>query len=82
MMLPTPGASATSMSDLRKSMRDSVSNDRIAPTCSPITKAAPITAAKICATSRVRLGPMVLNSAMVSATASAAAVKPTAATTP
>ena len=39
-------------------MRDSVPYDRIAATCSPMTNAAPITAATICATSRVRFGPM------------------------
>ena len=47
-----------------------------------MTKAAPITAATIWATSRVRLGPMVRNSAVVSPTASAAAAAPMAATAP
>jgi len=41
-----------------------------------------ITAATLCATSRVRFGPMVRNSATVSATANAAAVAPSAITTP
>ena len=41
-----------------------------------MTKAAPITAATICATSRVRFGPMVLNRAIVSATATAPAARP------
>ena len=50
--------------------------------CNPMTKAAPITAATICATSRVRFGPMMRNSATVSATASAAAISAHAATTP
>ena len=43
---------------------------------------AAITAATICATRRVRFGPIRRNSATVSATASAAAVAPIATTTP
>ena len=45
-------------------------------------EAAPITAATICATSRVRLAPIIRNSAMVSASAAAVATAPMAATTP
>ena len=43
---------------------------------------APTMAATICAASRVRFGPMLRNSATVSATDSAAATAPTAITTP
>ena len=46
-----------------------------------MTQAAPMTAAITCATSRVRFGPSVMNSAMVSATANAMAVRLTASTT-
>ena len=63
-------------------MRDIVPYDRIAPTCRPITNAAPITAATICAMRRVRFGPMLRNKATVSATANAVAAAPIAATTP
>jgi hypothetical protein len=45
-------------------------------------EAAPMTAATICATSRVRLAPIIRNSAMVSASAAAVATAPMAATTP
>ncbi len=48
----------------------------------PITKAAPITAAIIWAIKRVRRGPSVRKSATVTVTAIAAAVAPMAATTP
>ena len=54
----------------------------MAATCRPMTKVAPTIAATICAASRVRFGPMVRNSATVSATDSAAAAAPTATTTP
>ena len=76
------GAIASSDSDCRTSRRDRVPVERIAATCSPMTKAAPITAATICATSRVRFGPMARNSATVSATASAVAAMPMAAMAP
>ena len=62
-------------------MRDRLPSDWIAASCSPITQAAPMTAAITCATSRVRLGPSVMNSAMVIATANAMAVKLIAITT-
>ena len=63
-------------------MRESVPCDRIAATCRPMMNTAAITAATICATSRVRFGPIRRNSAMVIATESAAAVAPIAITTP
>ena len=63
-------------------MRESVPCDRIAATCSPMMKTAAITAATICAASRVRFGPISRNSSTVSATAPAAAVAPIAITTP
>jgi hypothetical protein len=43
----------------------------MAATCRPITKAAPMMAASTCAVSRVRFGPMMRNSATVTATATA-----------
>ena len=39
--------------------------ERIAANCTPMANAAPTTAARICAMNRVRLGPMVRNSAPV-----------------
>ena len=69
-------------SDCKAAMRDSVLLERIASACTPMTKAAPTTAAMICATSRVRRGPIVRNSATVSATASAEAASPIATATP
>ena len=47
-----------------------------------MTKPAPMMAARICATSRVRLGPISRNSNTVIAIAMAAAVRPMAMTTP
>jgi hypothetical protein len=47
-----------------------------------MTKAAPITAATICATSRVRFGPVTRNSTTVRPTASAVAVAPIATINP
>ena len=47
-----------------------------------MTKPAPMIAARICATSRVRLGPIRRNSAIVTAIATAAADRPIATTTP
>ena len=54
----------------------------MAAICNAITKPAPMMAARICATSRVRLAPMVRNSAIVMATAMAAADRPIVITTP
>ena len=54
----------------------------MAAICSAMTKPAPITAATICATSLVRRGPMLRNSATVTAMATAAADRPIATTTP
>jgi hypothetical protein len=59
-----------------------VPTERIATSCTPITKLAPITAATICATRRVRLGPMARNSATVSMTEIATATIAIAMTTP
>ena len=56
--------------------------ERIATSCTPITKLAPITAATICATSRVRLGPIARNSPIVSMTEIATAAIAIAMTTP
>ena len=74
----TDAVAARSMADhrirLEKARRGTgCPNDRIATNCTPITKLAPITAATICATSRVRLGPIARNSATVSMTESATA---------
>ncbi len=80
--LSAAGAIASSEADCRTSSRDRVPVERIAAACSPMTKAAPITAATICAASRVRFGPMTRNSATVSATASAVAAMPMAAMAP
>ena len=63
-------------------MRESVPCDRIAATCSPMMKTAAITAATICAASRVRFGPIRRNNSTVTATAPAADVAPIATTTP
>ena len=82
MTLPMPGACASRVSDCKTLACDSVPSDRIAAICNPMTKAAPITAASICATSRVRFGPMARNKATVIATASAAAAVPMAMITP
>ena len=54
----------------------------MAATWSAMTKPAPMTAATICATRRVRLGPINRNSATVIAIATAAAERPMATTTP
>ena len=62
-------------------MRDRLPSDSIAASWSPMTQAAPMTAAITCAASRVRFGPSVMNSAMVSASANAMAVRLTASTT-
>ena len=56
--------------------------ERIAANCTPMANAAPITAATICAMNRVRLGPIVRNSAPVITTAIATATIASAAATP
>ena len=76
--LSASGAWATTASDSRIAKRDKLPYDMIAAACSTITKSAPITAATICATKRVRRAPMVRNKATVSATAQAAAAVPMA----
>ena len=78
--LPTSGAMATRGSEASTARRDSVPCDTMAASCRPTTKPAPITAATICATRRVRLGPMVRNSAVVSSAAIATAAVAAAAT--
>ncbi len=65
--MPTTGSEASTAS------RDSVPCDTMAASCKPITKPAPITAATIWATSRVRFGPISWNSAVVMRAASATA---------
>ena len=52
--------------------------ERIADVCSPMTKAAPITAATTCAATRVRLGPSVRKRNSTRAMATAAAASPIA----
>jgi hypothetical protein len=59
-----------------------VFDDRIASAWTPMTNAAPTTAAMIWATSRVRFGPSVRKSVTVSATDKAVAERPMATTTP
>ena len=76
------GACASIHSDCSAVKRDKLPEEKIAAICNPMTKAAPITAATICAISRVRLAPIRRNSAMVSASAAAVAIAPMAATTP
>ena len=56
--------------------------ENMAATCSPMTNAAPITAATICAISRVRFAPLVRNKAIDRANAAAVAIAPSAMTTP
>ena len=80
--LSASGVMATNSADISMSVRDRLPMDWIAASCNPITKAAPMTAATICAANRVRRGPSVLNSRIVSATASAMAARLTAASTP
>ena len=76
------GACASIQSDCSAAKREMLPEEKIAAICKPMTKAAPITAATICAISRVRLAPTMRNSAMVSASAAAVATAPMAATTP
>jgi hypothetical protein len=73
---------AAAASEVSTANRDSVPVERIAATCSVMTKPAPMIAAMICATRRVRLGPISRNSITVIAIATAAADKPLAMTTP
>ena len=80
--LVVSGACDSIQSDCSAAKRDRLPEEKIAAICRPMTKAAPITAATICAISRVRLAPMRRNSAMVSASAAAVATAPMAATTP
>ena len=80
--LVVSGARASIQSDCSAAKRDKLPAEKIAAICKPMTKAAPITAATICAISRVRLAPIRRNSAIVSAKATAVATAPNAATTP
>ena len=80
--LSLPGAKEPPASDVSTANRDSVPEDRMAAICSAMTKPAPMTAETICATSRVRLGPIRRNSSMVIAIAIAEADRPIATTTP
>ena len=77
-----PGTCARRSGDVRSAKRDSVPVDNIAATCSPMTNIPPTTAAAICATSRVRTGPISLNKKIVNATASAVVAIETAMSTP
>ena len=81
-MPPTSGASDAAASEVKSVKRDKVPNDRIAAICRPMTKPAPVIAAKTCAISRVRPGPKARNSPTVTAMATAVADSPTAMTTP
>ena len=71
---------ATMGSEASTASRDNVPWDTMAASCNPITKPAPITAATIWATSRVRLGPIMRNNAVVSRAATATASAARAAT--
>jgi hypothetical protein len=79
-MLSAAGAMATIGSDASRATRDIVPADAMTANCSAITKPAPITAAAICAKSRVRFGPTNSNMAAVSIVAAAAAAAPMART--
>ena len=78
MRLSPPGASLSSTANRGTAI---VPNETIAANCSPMAKAAPITAATICEIDRVRLAPMAANSAPTIRIATATASIDSATTT-
>ncbi len=80
--LSIPGTCARTSVEVRNARRDIVPVDSIAATCRPMTNMPPIIAAAICATRRVRTGPISLNKRIVNATANAVVAIETAISTP